>query len=324
MKVSELGERALIDLIAESIPCTAVLCPGADDCSAIAFGDLYLVVTTDMLHKKTHFPREMTGYQIGWMATAATLSDVAAMGASPIGVTMAVGIPRDTEVSFALEIMRGCNACCTQNGATLLGGDTDEHEELTLVGTAIGSVQQDKMLTRAGAKVGDVVCVTGGLGLAAAGVRMLLESGYADHPLRESALKRLFEPQPRIAYGQALADSGAATALIDTSDGLSLSLYELAKASNCGFYIRAADLPISEEAKSVSRDRWDELTLSVFRGGDYELLFTASRDRLTAIPIQYTIIGKVTESGIQLEVDGVVQELKAEGYEHLSASGPHV
>src|SRR5450756_110628 len=110
MKVGELGERALVKLIAELIECTAVLCPGADDCSAIAYGDRYLVVTTDMLHKKTHFPREMSGYQVGWMATAATLSDVAAMGAAPIGVTMAIGIPRDTEVAFALDVMRGCNA----------------------------------------------------------------------------------------------------------------------------------------------------------------------------------------------------------------------
>ncbi|MFZ0925451.1 MAG: thiamine-phosphate kinase [Halobacteriota archaeon] len=324
MKVGELGERALVKQLAELIDCTAVLCPGADDCSAIAFDEHFVVVTTDMLHKKTHFPREMTGYQIGWMSTAATLSDIAAMGADPLGVTMAVGIPREADVAFALDLVRGCNACCTQNGTMLIGGDTDEHDELTLVGTAIGRVQQDKMLTRAGAKLGNAVCVTGGLGLAAAGVRMLLDSSYADHPLRERALKKLFEPQPRIAYGQALAASGAVTALIDTSDGLSLSLYELSTASNCGFCLHAADLPVSDAAKSVSRDRSDELTLAIYRGGDYELLFTAKRERLEAIPIPYTIIGSVIEFGMQLDVDGVVQELEAEGYEHLAASGPKV
>jgi thiamine-monophosphate kinase len=324
VKVGELGERALVKQLAELIDCTAVLCPGADDCSAIALNDYYLVVTTDMLHKKTHFPREMSGYQIGWMATAATLSDIAAMGADPLGVTMAVGIPREADVAFALDVVRGCNACCTQNGATLIGGDTDEHDELTLVGTAIGRVQQDKMLTRAGAKPGNAVCVTGELGLAAAGVQMLLDSRYADHPLRERALKKLFEPQPRIAYGQALAASGAVTALIDTSDGLSLSLYELSTASNCGFHILAADLPVSDAAKSVSRDWSDELALAIYRGGDYELLFTAKRERLKAIPIPYTVIGSVIESGMQLDVDGVVQELEAEGYEHLAASGPKV
>ncbi len=324
MKVGELGERALVKQLAELIDCTTVLCPGMDDCSAIAFDDHYLVVTTDMLHKKTHFPREMSGYQIGWMATAATLSDIAAMGADPLGATMALGIPREADVAFALDVVRGCNACCTQNGTSLIGGDTDEHDELTLVGTALGRVQQDKMLTRAGAKPGNAVCVTGELGLAAAGVRMLLDSRYADHPSRERALKKLFEPQPRIAYGQALAASGAVTALIDTSDGLSLSLYELSRASNCGFCLLAADLPVSHAAKSVSRDRSDELTLALYRGGDYELLFTAKRERLEAIPIPYTMIGSVIESGMQLDVDGVVQELEAEGYEHLAASGPKV
>jgi thiamine-monophosphate kinase len=237
---------------------------------------------------------------------------------------MAVGIPRDADVAFALDVVRGCNACCTQNGTMLIGGDTDEHDELTIVGTAIGRVQQDKMLTRAGAKPGNAVCVTGGLGLAAAGVRMLLDSRYANHSLREPALKKLFEPQPRIAYGQALAASGAVTALIDTSDGLSLSLYELSTASSCGFCLLAADLPVSDAAKSVSRDRSDELMLAIYRGGDYELLFTAKRERLDAISIPYTIIGSVTESGMQLDVDGVVQELEAEGYEHLAASGPKV
>jgi len=324
MKVAELGERALVKRVAELIECTMALCPGEDDCAAIEDQDSYLVVTTDMFHQKTHFPREMTGFQIGWMTTAATLSDIAAMGATPTGVTVAMGIPRDAEVEYALDIIRGCNACCTQNGTVLLGGDTDEHDELTLVGTAIGRVQRGKMLTRAGAKAGDIVCVTGELGAAAAGVRMLLDSRFAHHPLRQRALNRLFEPQPRIAYGQALADSGVVSALIDTSDGLSLSLYELSAASQCGFCIRAADLPISEEARSVSRDRWDELTLSIFRGGDYELLFTARHAQLDDLHIPYTVIGDVQESGMQLQVDGVVRELKAEGYEHLSASGPTV
>ena len=114
------------------------------------------------------------------------------------------------------------------------------------------------------------------------------------------------------------------TALIDTSDGLSLSLYELSRASNCGFCLLAADLPVSDAAKSVSRDRSDELTLAIYRGGDYELLFTAKRERLNAIPIPYTIIGSVIKSGMQLDVDGVMQELEAEGYEHLAASGPKV
>ncbi len=324
MRVSELGERSLVKLIAEQIDCRAALCAGADDCAAIAFDGRYLVVTTDMLHKKTHFPREMTGYQVGWMATAASLSDIAAMGATPIGLTMALGVPRDTDAEFVLDMVRGSNACCVQSGTTLLGGDTDEHDELTLVGTAFGSVDRDKILMRQGAKPGDVVCITGELGLAAAGVRVLLEERQIRESLRARALKKLFEPEPRIAYGQQLAQSGAVTALIDTSDGLSSSLYELARASNCGFCIQAEKLPISAAAEAVSDDSWDELTLSVYRGGDYELLFTAKRERLADIVTPYSIIGEVTRAGMILEVGGVAHELKAEGYEHLTPTGPKV
>ena len=324
MKVSELGERALVRLIAELIDCNAALCAGVDDCAAIAFNDRYLVVTTDMLHKKTHFPREMTGYQVGWMAAAASLSDIAAMGAAPIGVTMAIGVPRDTDVEFVLDVVRGSNACCKRNETMLLGGDTDEHDELTLVGTAMGSVRKDKMLTRRGAAPGDVVCITGDLGLAAAGVRMLLEDKRVDESLREQALKKLFEPEPRIAYGQQLAESYAVTSLIDTSDGLSISLYELSKASACGFSIQSERLPISDAAKAVSDDLWDQLMLSVYRGGDYELLFTARRERLAHISVPYSVIGEVTTSEMRLEVGGIGYELKAEGYEHLAATGPKV
>ncbi len=324
MRVSELGERALVRLIAEQIDCRAALCAGADDCAAIEFDGRYVVVTTDMLHKKTHFPREMTGYQVGWMATTASLSDIAAMGAAPLGVTVAIGVPRDTDVEFVLDIVRGSNACCIQSGTSLLGGDTDEHDELTLVGTAFGSVGKDKMLTRHGAKLGDVVCLTGELGLAAAGVRILLERREIRESLRVQALKKLFEPEPRIAYGKQLAQSGAVTALIDTSDGLSISLYELARASRCGFCIRAERLPISTPAEAVSDDLWDKLTLSVYRGGDYELLFTATRERLTDIEVPYTIIGRVTSAGMVLEVEGSAHELKAEGYEHLTPTGPKV
>ncbi len=324
MRVSELGERSLVKLIAEQIDCRAALCAGADDCAAIACGDRCIVVTTDMLHKKTHFPHEMTGYQVGWMATTASLSDIAAMGASPLGVTMAMGVPRDTDVEFVLDMVRGSNACCIQSGTTLLGGDTDEHDALTLVGTAFGSVDRDKILTRHGATPGDVVCLTGELGLAAAGVRILLEERKVRESLRRQALTKLFEPDPRIAYGQQLSRSGAVTALIDTSDGLGISLYELARASKCGFCIRAERLPISAAAKAVSDDAWDQLSLSIYRGGDYELLFTAKPECLAAIEVPYTRIGEVTSAGMVLEVEGTAHELKAEGYEHLTPTGPKI
>jgi thiamine-monophosphate kinase len=322
LKVYELGERELVKMISRLIECDAAICPGSDDCAAIEYNDQYVVVTTDMLHRKAHFPREMTGYQIGWMATAANLSDIAAMGATPMGVTMALGIPKDTDVDFVLDVIKGINGCCRKFGTYLLGGDTDEHDEVTLVGTALGTVNKDNILTRSGAKVGDAVCITGQLGLAAAGVRILLQELTVADTVKNNAMKRLFEPEPRITEGIQLAASGVVTSLIDTSDGLAISLYELAKASAVGFHIVSDTLPISEEVTSVATDRWDVLTLSIYRGGDYELLFTVPKTSLERVPIPFTVIGRVIQEGMKLEVDGVVYDLKEEGYEHLSGTSP--
>jgi len=322
LKVYEVGERKLVKMMSGLIECEAAICPGSDDCAAIEYGNQYVVVTTDMLHQKAHFPREMTGYQIGWMATAASLSDIAAMGATPIGVTMAVGIPKDTEVDFVLDLVKGVNRCCRKFGTYLIGGDTDEHDEITLVGTALGTVGKDKILTRGGAKVGDAVCITGELGLAAAGVRILLQDLKVGDAIKNNAMKGLFEPEPRIIEGMKLAESSVVTSLIDTSDGLAMSLYELSKASTVGFHIISERLPISEEVKSIAKDRWDLLTLSVYRGGDYELLFTVPQKSLARVPIPSTVIGRVTKEKMNLEVDGVVYDLKEEGYEHLSVTSP--
>lgn len=322
LKVYELGERKLVRMISGLIECDAAICPGSDDCAAIEYDDQYVVVTTDMLHRKAHFPREMTGYQIGWMATAASLSDIAAMGAAPIGVTMALGIPKDTEVDFVLDVVRGINGCCRKFGTYLLGGDTDEHDEITLVGTALGTVNKDKILTRSDANVGDAVCVTGELGVAAAGVRILLHDLTVADAVKNNAMKKLFEPEPRIMEGIQLAESSVVTSLIDTSDGLAISLYELAKASVVGFHIVSDTLPISEEVRAIATDRWDALTLSVYRGGDYELLFTVPQTSLERVPIPFTVIGTVIQEGMKLEVDGVVYDLKEEGYEHLSITSP--
>jgi thiamine-monophosphate kinase len=143
-----------------------------------------------------------------------------------------------------------------------------------------------------------------------------------DDAAKNNAMKRLFEPEPRIIEGIKLAESGVVTSLIDTSDGLAISLYELSKASTVGFHIVSEKLPISEEAKSIAKDRWDLLTLSVYRGGDYELLFTAPQKSLERVPIPYAVIGRVIKKRMNLEVDGVVYDLKEEGYEHLSVSSP--
>ena len=172
MKASELTERELIARIAKLLARqgeNTILGAGEDDCAVLEIeGDDYLLITTDMLHRKTDFPIRMTGWQIGWMSVAVNLSDLASKGARPLGVVMAMGIPPDTEVGFIEEIVRGMDECAGKFGTQIIGGDTDSHDELTMVGTAFGLVRKELLIRRSGAKAGDIVCVTGNIGTAGA------------------------------------------------------------------------------------------------------------------------------------------------------------
>ncbi len=318
MKVSELSERELVEVIADllSKPHNNVIVgAGEDDCAVLDIGgEEYLVATTDMLHRKTDFPQEMTGWQIGWMSVAVNLSDLASKGARPVGVLMAMGIPPDTELEFLKEIVRGMDDCTHRFGTEVIGGDTDSHNELTMTGTALGLVKKERLIRRRGAKLGDLVCVTGHLGTAGAAL-MALNSGIQ---VSDEILNALFEPVPRIKEGIALAGSGAVTSMMDISDGLALSLHDMKRVSGVGFKIYESKLPILPEVRNSFQGR-KLLEAAIYTGGDFELLFTVLPDKIgkarKACPI--TVIGEVIESGIYLEKDGELEELSPRGYEHF-------
>src|SRR3972149_8425169 len=115
----------------------------------------------------------MTARQIGWMSVAVNLSDLASKGAQPIGVVMAMGIPPDTELGFIEDMVRGMDDCASRYGMQIIGGDTDSHDELTMTGTALGLLKKELLIRRSGARVGDLVCVTGTLGRAGAALLAL-------------------------------------------------------------------------------------------------------------------------------------------------------
>lgn len=243
-----------------------------DDCSVIPLGDQYLVATTDMLHETTDFPIGMTDYEIGWMSAAVTLSDIASMGAAPVDLLMAVGLDRSERL---VGITEGAAACCSSVGARLAGGDIDHHTELTIVSTAFGFVHKDRILRRSGAKPGDLVCVTGIPGRAEAGLR-------GDPRF----WKCLITPVPRVREGIAFSEGGA-TAMMDLSDGLALSLSDLGRASGVGFSLDPALFPLIP-------DMPDAEALFLFGGGDFELLATVPPDRFPIAEVDATVIGVVT------------------------------
>lgn len=319
MELAKIGERELISHIAKSFSKgkdTVIIGAGEDDCAVLDIGgEDYLLVTTDMLHEETDFPLRMTGWQIGWMSVAVNLSDLASKGARPLGVLMAMGIPSDTELLFIDEVAKGMDDCASAFGACIIGGDTDEHDELAMAGTALGTVRKELLVRRKGAKKGDLVCVTGIPGRAGAALLAL------DKKLRisQEILKPLFEPMPRIKEGMALVESGSVSSMMDISDGLALSLHDMSRAGGgLGFRIYEDKLPALPGVKGLkSRDLLDA---AVFTGGDFELLFTVSEEKLESAKkaCDFTVIGEVIERGVLIERGGAVEELKAKGYEHFT------
>jgi thiamine-monophosphate kinase len=241
---------------------------GSGDDAAIAVPGGATATSVDAFVDGVHFRREWSRpAQIGHKALAAALSDLAAMGAEPGEAYVVLGVPEDFGGDACLELLDGMAAPARATGTALAGGDVTRAPALTLAITVVGHAPStDDFLTRAGARPGDALVVTGELGAAAAGL-LLLEQGR-----REGALvKRQLEPWPRLAAGKALADAGA-TAAIDVSDGLGGDAGHIASASGVRLQIDAERVPIAEGVASL------ELALS--GGEDYELLATVPPERL--------------------------------------------
>lgn len=329
-KVSSVGERALISRLSEIFNAPEgeerrqagiLVGAGSDDCAVLDLkGEDCLVVTTDMLHRTTDFPPEMTPWQMGWMSAAVNLSDIAAMGAKPAGLLMAIGMPSDTEIAFVEELARGIQACAGFCGTTVIGGDIDTHAELTITGTALGRVKKSQLLLRKGAKPGDLVCVTGFTGSAGAALKAI----QLKKSVSETVLKTLFEPVPRTREARELAESGAVTSMMDTSDGLAMSLYDLSRQSEVGFRIREESLPILPEVREFASGPEELLEFALYTGGDFELIFTVDPERLKKVQniCNLTIIGECTkyETGIMLESpECKLTAIKQLGYQQLKA-----
>lgn len=284
-----MNDRALLDLIR---PVTgSETC--SDDCAILPLSCGILVSSTDMLHEQSDFPEGMTDYQIGWMSVAVTISDIAAMGADPLQILLAIGLDREDRLS---GIVRGAQACCTRYGAVYAGGDLDAHPELTIVSTGIGIIERGQPVLRSGADPGDVICVTGLLGRAILGLD-------GD----ERFWKNLCEPEPRVDEGRAARKAGA-TAMMDISDGLALSLHDIAQESKTGMEIKSDKIPLPEDA-----DLNKAFDAAMYGGGDFELLFCIPQEKFGLLPFPSTIIGMVTE-GPDILIDG--EPVRKKGYLH--------
>ncbi len=223
-----------------------------------------------------HMPKGMTDRQIGWSVAAVNYSDIAAMGAEPIGIVVAFALPGSTQFHSLEEMMRGIEDCSRSVGAEVLGGDTKESPIEVITGTAIGRVEKDGILLRKGAREGDILAITGTMGLAAAGYHAI-ENGIR----APKAIKALMEPVPRVREGRTLSASGTVSACMDITDGLAFSVHQISEASGVGFELDWEAIPVDPEVLDVASATGEPLENYVlYYGGDYQLLFTISPEGL--------------------------------------------
>jgi len=324
MKVSELGEFGLIDLLAKMAGGgqDERLLIGIGDDAAAWKGDTSIqLATVDSFIQDVHFPSGIASWQeLGWKAMAVNLSDIAAMGGVPRYALVSLALPDNTEVDDVTALYAGMIDLVQQYGVAIIGGDTSSAPIVAITITILGASPKKQLLTRSAARPGEIIAVTGFLGAAAAGLEMLKLKLQFDPPATARFKQAFLYPYPRIAEGQLLAEQGVKTA-IDISDGLISDLSQICKASQVGARIEADRVPIEPMVKAEFGERALELALS--GGEDYELLFTAGAEvinrvkRAASCPI--TPIGKIVAGKGVTVVDsrGKPFNLGKRGWEHF-------
>ena len=293
-----MDEREALNWLANRLPV-------GDDCYVLEWKGTNLLLTTDMLHRSTDFPEGATQYTIGWRSAAVSISDIAAMGGDPEALLIAYGDSGFDRPDLE-DFVAGIEDVCRKSETRLVGGDLDRHDELTVVTTALG--KSDTPVTREGAEPGDLVGITGDLGRTGAGLRLFDRGRYEE-------ANELFRFEPRVDIGRKLAD--LASSMMDISDGLARSLHQLAEKNEVGFRITADKLPYHPLLDEISGSEGEKEKLGLFTGEDFELLFTSpGGNEFELAKIGSTIIGEVTEEGVEIVRGREISPLEDEGYVH--------
>jgi thiamine-monophosphate kinase len=297
----------------------AVLTGIGDDCAVLRLlAGRDALVTTDFTLEGIHFRRDWHPPEsVGHRCLARGLSDIAAMGGEPVAVFLSLALPRGLRQAWVEHFSQSLISLAEKHGATIAGGDTAESPDGILADIiVVGTVPKGKAILRSGAKAGDRIYVSGELGGSAAAVVRMREDRGKVNP-REYV--RHFYPQPRVEVGRVLREKKLASAMIDTSDGLSTDLAHICEESGVGAEIDSSLIPCALVGKPACEV---DLDLALHGGEDYELLFTAPQKK--RIPrhiagVAITQIGRITRSrGIFVrDSKGVGYELQPRGWEHF-------
>ena len=280
------------------------------------------VVTTDAFLENVHFRRNAhPPKSAGYKALARAASDLAAMGARSRCFFLTLGLPKACTGAWLDGFLDGMARAARQFGLTLAGGDTTNYPVVVTSLTLIGEVNRGKAILRAGARPGDLLFVSGRLGEAELGLRLIQrklhkQKRWSDH------LRKHFYPEPRLGLGQWLASHRYATSMIDTSDGLSTDLRHICQASGVGAVVWAPKIPVVGIPSELRRLGLDPLDLALNGGEDYELLFTVPKKLANYLPhnlggVPITAIGEIARGrrAFLIDANGKSKPLTPKGWD---------
>ncbi|MBD8490411.1 thiamine-phosphate kinase [Echinicola sp. CAU 1574] len=336
-EIGELGEFGLIDQLNSKIKIRhqETLKGIGDDAAVLDAGDKVKVITTDLLLEGVHFDLSYAPlHHLGFKAVAVNISDVAAMNAFPKQITVSIALSNRFSVEAVEALYAGINAAAEHYNVDVIGGDTTSSRSgLVISVTAIGEVEKGKEVYRSGAKVNDIICVTGDLGAALIGLQVLereKEVFMADPNMKPQLDKysyvtgRQLKPDARMDIIHELKELDVVpTAMMDVSDGLASELFHICKESNVGVMIYEDKLPIDKQTFDTAVEfNLDPITCVLNGGEDYELLFTISQDDFHKLEKHPDIhfIGHVTkadEGKFMVTKSETAVQLKAQGWVHF-------
>jgi thiamine-monophosphate kinase len=303
-KVKDIGEQGLLAKLQRFCPQDII---GDDAAVLITAPSQSLVVTTDVLVDGVHFSNNTTSPEdAGWRAVAANLSDLAAMGASPMGITVGLGLPGDVRVSWVERLYQGMTECLQKYHTQLVGGDIVRSPVTTLAITAFGQVDPNRIIRRSAAQVGDAIVITGMHGASRAGLELLLHPEIGQHfnDAEKAALISAHQrPQPRLDVIPILwkiLDSYSPIppiAGMDSSDGLADAIVQICRASNVGAIVEAKQIPVPPAFSSWLTQE-QALNYILYGGEDFELVLCLPQQAASALVQQLSqdaaIIGTIT------------------------------
>jgi thiamine-monophosphate kinase len=329
MELRGIGEFGLIHRIRKWINSSdpALIQGIGDDVAVIEMGTKVLLVTTDILIEGIHFDLSWTNpYPLGRKSLAVNLSDIASMGGIPKYYLISIGLPKNLSISFISSFYRGLKQEAKRFQVQLIGGDTSLSHKIIINICLLGEGEKRNLLFRKGAKVGDDLFVSGKLGDAALGLKILQKKSKTKGS--EGLVKKHLSPCPRVELAQAIAKDHMATAMIDVSDGLLIDTSHLLEESGVGALIWEDRIPLSRlYRKWVRSFSKDPFRFALSGGEDYELLFTASsnmREEITSLArslkIPITRIGEILPKKEGLHIirkDGKDYSPTHLGFEHF-------